>query len=336
MYEAYYLLRTRPFGAGNCWLAPQVAQSVQHAVASLQNGSEIVLITGPTGSGKSAVSRELARQISSRLQPVVLAHCEFGSAGELWRTIQFEAGLDPVPTNCEDDARLGVLRAARGLRPQLDGMLIVADDADALRNALLDELRRLTVQRHEGRPVVQLVLTGTFALEERLANPDLSSLSHRIGQHIVLESLTRDESREYITFRIQDAGGQLHDVFTDAALDAIVAACDGNLHCLNQLCDHALLLGFANEVRPVSPGIVTAALDDLKGLSLPWNLPSTPAAEETPQFAPREDRDPQVSLESDRTDENSTDGPAADDRRSWWDDVGEAATIEVGAATAPQ
>jgi type II secretory pathway predicted ATPase ExeA len=336
VYEAYYLLRKRPFGIGNCWLAPQVAKSVQHAVSSLQNGSEVVLVSGPVGSGKSAICRELARQLSPKLKSVVLAHCEFGSAGELWRTIQFEAGLDPVPTTCEEDARLSVLRAARGLRPRLDGMLIVADDADALSNSLLDELRRLTVQRHEGRPVVQLILSGTFALEERLANPDLTNLSQRIGQHIVLDSLSRAESRAYIAFRVQDAGGELNEVFSDAALDAIVAASDGNLHCLNQLCDHVLLLGFANEERPVSADIVTAALEDLKGLSLPWNLPATPAAAEVPQSAKiLENIRPTDSPQPDITAENASSALAvrAADRRSWWDDVGDAAIIEVGAPT---
>ena len=49
----------------------------------------------------------------------------------------------------------------------------------------------------------------------------------------------------------------------------------------------ALLVGFANEERPVTAATVAAALDDLKGLPLPWNIPVSPdsvAIDEEPGF----------------------------------------------------
>ncbi|MFO1096471.1 MAG: AAA family ATPase [Planctomycetaceae bacterium] len=331
MYEAFYMLRMRPFGvdagAGRCWLTPHVAESVQHAVASLQNGAEAVLVSGPSGSGKSTVCLELARRLADRLQPVVLTHCEFGSADELWRTILFELGRE-FATQASDELRLMVLREARALRPEHSGLLVIADGADALPNPLLDELRRLTIQRHEGRSVVQLVLAGSIALEERLATPELSSLSQRIGQQIVLELLTREESRQYIEHRIGAAGGRLSEVFAPQAVDAIITASDGNLHCLNQLCDHALLLGFAGEQRPVTPETVVAALDDLRGLALPWNLPSS----RTDAVAAVGD-ETVVSWDSETAVEiPNVPAEAVGERHSWWDDAADAVAIEIGAA----
>ena len=43
--------------------------------------------------------------------------------------------------------------------------------------------------------------------------------------------------------------------------------------CLNHLADHALLLAYVIERRPVSAEIVRDALDDLKQLPLHWNDP---------------------------------------------------------------
>jgi len=336
VYEAFYLLRTRPFGldAGGCWLTPDIDQSLQHAVAGLQNGTEVVVVSGPPGSGKTAICQELALRLSDRLQSVLLPHCEFTGASDLWRSILFELGIDVAELR-DDDARLSVLRVARGVRPERNGLLVIADDAQTLGDLLLEDLRRLTVQRHEGRPVVQLVLCGTYELEERLAHPELHTFSRRIGQHIVLEPLSRQQSRQYLIHRLETAGGTPPEVFTDSALEAICNAGDGNVHCLNQLADHALLLGFANEERPVSDATVAAALDDLKGLPLPWNIPLTsdvgePASARNAEF-----------LADATTSELPADTPAGhselpappvnDDRNSWWDEAGDAAAIEVGA-----
>lgn len=340
MYEAFYSLRFRPFGAevgaGGCWFAPTIDQSVQRAVASLQNGTEAVLVSGPSGSGRSAVCRELARRLSDRLQPVLLAHCEFATPGDLWRAILFELGRE-FAASTEEELRMSVLREARALRPERNGLLVVADDADSLSVGLLDDLRRLTVQRHEGRPIVQLVLAGSLALEERLAIPELSNLSQRIGLHIALELLTREQSRQYVDHRVRAAGGQIGELFTADAVDAIVAASDGNFHCLNQLCDHSLLLGFAAEERPVSARTVFAALDDLKGLSLPWNVPADHSAGPSPSYDPSlglDEEDAPVDWHG-RTAVDIRDLPTVDsvsESRSWWDDAADSATIEVGAA----
>ena len=274
-----------------------------------------------------------------------LGHCEFAGALELWRTILFELGQD-FASLAVDEAELVVLRAARELRSEHDGLLVIADDADSLSDALLDELRRLTVQRHDGRPVVQLVLSGTYHLEERLANPELQQVAERVGRQIVLEALTREQSREYLQHRIAAVEGTVTDVFSEAALQSIAAASDGNLQCLDQLADHALLLGFANEERPVSDATVAAALEDLKGLSLPWNIPTTtqhdaphPGDESTPESETAlQDllTDSATAVDDTRVQNSSgddtcvaVDGPPPS--QSWWDNETDAATIEVGA-----
>lgn len=338
MYEAFYSLRGRPFGAfsgtSDCWLSPETEQSLQHAVASLQNGAEIVLISGPRGSGRTTLARELERRLSSQYRSVFLGHCEFAGALELWRTILFELGQDFASMGM-DEAELVVLRAARELQSEHDGLLVIADDADSLSDTLLDDLRRLTVQRHDGRPVVQLVLSGTYDLEERLAAPELQQVAERVGRQIVLEALTREQSGEYLQHRIAAVEGSVTDVFSETALQSIATACDGNLQCLDQLADHALLLGFANEERPVSDATVAAALEDLKGLSLPWNIPTTtqpvvphPGDESSPES--------ETPVDGTRVQDSSGDdtcvavaGPPP--CQSWWDNETDAATIEVGA-----
>lgn len=329
MYEAFYMLRTRPFGVevppGGCWLTPDVAESLTHAAACLENGAEAVLITGPANSGKSTIARELTERLAARLRSVTLAAAQLSTSAALWHAVLLELGLEFAGLT-EEEARLRVVQAARSLRPQCGGLLLVIDDAHELSDHLLEDLRRLSTQRHEGAPLVQLILCGTLDLEDRLAQPHLAALNQHIGQHVVLHPLTGEQSRQYIEHRLRISGGDPAQVFSSTALDRICAMADGNFRCLNQLCDHALLLGFANEERPVGAESVAAAIEDLKGLALPWNLPlggETRAAADG-------------SAESSAGLPLAADEPAHPDRpqadpRTWWNSEESIAVIEIGA-----
>jgi hypothetical protein len=88
-----------------------------------------------------------------------------------------------------------------------------------------------------------------------------------------LQPFTRQESTEYVSRRLAWAGANVTDLFTRDALATICEASDGSPRCLNQLCDHSLLLGYLASQKPVSDRMVHEALDDLKQLPLAWNEP---------------------------------------------------------------
>jgi len=180
----------------------------------------------------------------------------------------------------------------KGLHQQGRALLLVVDEAHQLSESLLEELRILADQAEDGQPIVRLVLAGQFGLEEKLAHPVLQALNQRVRAQVTLEPLSLAESADYVDFRVTWGGGRTTSVFTADAVQAIGRAADGLPRCLNQLCDHALLLGYVNEQRPVSADTVAAALEDLRHLPLPWNLSpshaetlsSMPASEPLPEL----------------------------------------------------
>ena len=103
-----------------------------------------------------------------------------------------------------------------------------------------------------GESLVRLVISGQLSLEETLSQPSLHAFNQRIGIQTTLESLTRDESAEYVSRRLALAGANVTDVLTNDALATICEASDGSPRCLNQLCDHSLLLGYLASQKPVS------------------------------------------------------------------------------------
>ncbi|MGE5194864.1 MAG: ExeA family protein, partial [Deltaproteobacteria bacterium] len=134
-------------------------------------------------------------------------------------------------------------------------------------------LRMLASLAEGEEPLARLILAGQTPLEERLAEPALEALNQRIVCHVCLEPLTRRQSVDYVNFRIAWAGGDTAQIFAPQALERIASACNGLPRCLNQLCDHVLLLTCVQELPRVTDDAVREALRDLQQLPLHWNAP---------------------------------------------------------------
>ena len=333
MYEAFFSLHSRPFrayaGPGGFVPVGDLESSLQQAAAALVEGTGVAVLTGPTGIGKTAFAHELAERVRERLMPVFVSCASIDSAASLWQTILFEMGQGYLGLS-EDEARLRILETARAATPGLDGVLLMIDDAHTLSSEVLAQLAPLTTQLHEGRPIVRLLLSGQIELEEKLAAPAVEPLNQQIGGHFVLEPLSRTESAEFVSERLASAGGECEEIFEEEAFELICRIADGNPRCLNHLCDQSLLLACVDEERPVSTATVMAALDDLKGLPLHWNVPTR-----SPDALP-DDGDDSDAVES-TPDSNQPlpheIGDAVPEKKdAWWTADDHAVVLEVGAA----
>ncbi len=340
MYEAHFALRTRPFlphrGSESFVRFESLAGHRRQAEDCLRQGAGLVLVTGDHGVGKSAWCADLTASLRAELFPVCLSAAGVSTPADLYTSLLTALGED-ARFDSATEGRLGVLQAARGLQPERSGLLLVLDDAQEASSELLQELRVLAAARQQEPPLVRVVLCGTPLIEEQLATPELESVSQCISCHVVLEELTRQESREYVAAKIGQAGGTLDAIFSPDALETVCEAGAGRPKCLNQLCDHSLLLAFVNEQRPVPQSTVVDALDDLKGLALPWNLPyGSPRVTDDQVWnqqvdeTPRETDSPELPAAAIELHRRSP-GDASTD--NWWDDQDQIAVIEVGGGT---
>ncbi len=173
----------------------------------------------------------------------------------------------------EQEARLRLLDLLQSSPAPINRLLLIVDEAHLLSPKGHEELRTLTDYESGGVPYVSLVLAGQLELEETLAEPAMNALNQRVGCHVSLEPLTIEESYEYIRERLRSAGNDGLTIFSPEALYLICNASEGNPRRLNQLCDHCLLLAYAEGTRPVDAAVVRSALLDLRELPLHWNAP---------------------------------------------------------------
>ncbi len=280
MYESLYRLSRRPFAP-----TPDLAFYVPNASAetaldpleqTVREEQGIGILTADVGLGKTIVCQALADRLADEHTVVFLASANYPNSRALLQAILYEIG-HPYTRLDEQELRLELQTALRELREETRGLVLIIDEANFLNDALLEEVRTLTHLAVDGVPLVRVVLSAHMSFEERLIDRQMEALNQRIGCHVFLEPLSHDESVGYVAERLRLADGNLDDVLTTEALLAICQASGGVPRCLNQLCDHTLLMGYAMEEQPISVDRVHEALEDLKPLPLQWNNVSSAA-----------------------------------------------------------
>jgi len=274
MYESHFGLARRPF-ASICQVEQYfAAASVETARASLarclQRGEGVGMVVGPSGTGKTMLLRVLGEQFREQFA-VALLHCgRLSSRRALFQSILHEMderirGLD------EGELRLSLVDTLTIAPDRPRGLILLVDEAHSLPLSLLEEIRMLTNLANDGPPAVRVVLAGSCALEERFAHPKLDSFNQRIVARCYLEAMNRTETRDYVRAQIERVGGDGSHLFTDDACDAVYHATDGVARLVNQLCDHALLLAYANAAGQIDAAMIQEAWADLQQLPTPWN-----------------------------------------------------------------
>lgn len=292
MYEAYFQLQKRPFAAtpdASCCFTPDSFHEVlSELIHRVENGQGIGILTAPAGIGKTLLCRRLIAELHHQYTAAFLVNANFPTRRALLQTILYEFGQRYSGLE-EQELRLEVLSGLKNLARSGRPALLVIDEAHLMNDRLLEEVRAVSNLAEGGQPLARIVLSGQPALEERLTEPEMEALNQRVACHVYLEPMTRNESIEYIDFRLRWAGRDSR-IFTADALQTVAHACNGLPRCLNQLCDHSLLLAYVAESPQVTRQIVEDALSDLKQLPLHWNVPlSSPiassaiAVEESPE-----------------------------------------------------
>jgi general secretion pathway protein A len=132
-------------------------------------------------------------------------------------------------------------RHARGLRT-----VLIIDEAQGLSPHVLEEIRLLSNFESDTAKQLQIVLTGQPELREVLNNTDLRQLKQRVALRCVIKPLPNvEETDRYITSRLLVAGAERTDIFSPGAIDYIFRCSEGIPRNINNLCDNALLAGFA-------------------------------------------------------------------------------------------
>jgi hypothetical protein len=139
---------------------------------------------------------------------------------------------------------------------------LVVDEAQALSDELLEEIRLLANMETPTNKLLPVVLAGQPELAGRLNEPRHRQLKQRIALRCELKRLDLPETAAYIASRIRTAGANPAKLFTREAVTLIYEYSRGVPRTISVMCDNALMSGFAADRTPIDGEMVREVCRD--------------------------------------------------------------------------
>lgn len=258
MYAEFYGLKELPFALTPdprfIYFTPSHTEVMANLHYGIESGKGLVVVTGEVGTGKTTILRWMMQ----RLDRTVLVAYIFNPCLSVPEFYQHAAELLDVQkweTKSELLMELGRTlesRHSRGLRT-----VLIIDEAQGLSPHVLEEIRLLSNFESNTAKQLQIVLTGQPELRKILNDPDLRQLKQRIALRCVIKPLPNvEETERYIMSRLLVAGAERTNIFSRDAIYYIFRCSEGIPRSINNLCDNALLAGFAAGETTIGLSIV--------------------------------------------------------------------------------
>jgi len=277
VYAEFYGLKELPFALTPdprfIYFTPSHTEVMANLHYGIESGKGLVVVTGEVGTGKTTI----LRWMMERLDRTVLVAYIFNprlSVPEFYQHVSTLLDVQKWETKSELLLELGRAlesRHSRGLRT-----VLIVDEAQGLSTTVLEEIRLLSNFESNTAKQLQIVLTGQPELREVLNNPDLRQLKQRIALRCVIKPLPNvEETDRYITSRLLVAGAERTDIFTPEAVDYIFRCSDGIPRNINNLCDNALLAGYAAGDATIGRTIIEDVADTFDMLPRAQRMPTS-------------------------------------------------------------
>jgi general secretion pathway protein A len=247
MYAEFYGLKELPFALTPdprfIYFTPSHTEVMANLHYGIESGKGLIVVTGEVGTGKTT----MLRWVMQRLDRTVLVAYIFNPRLSVPEFYQHLAALFDI-RNWESKSDLLIelgkvleSRHSRGLRT-----VLIIDEAHGLSTSVLEEVRLLCNFESDTAKQLQIVLTGQPELRAVLNNPALRQLKQRVALRCDVKALPNvEETSQYINARLKVAGAHRADIFSPGAVDYVFRCSEGIPRNINNLCDNALLNGFA-------------------------------------------------------------------------------------------
>ena len=268
MYAEFYGLRELPFALTPdpryIYFTPSHTEVMANLHYGVESGKGLILVTGEVGTGKTTILRWMMQRLDRTVMVAYIFNPRL-SVPEFYQHLAALFDIQNWETKSDLLIELGKVfetRHSRGLRT-----VLIIDEAHGLSPYVLEEVRLLGNFESDTAKQLQIVLTGQPELRNVLNYPDLRQLKQRVALRCDIKALPNvEETARYIASRLSVAGAaRAADIFSPGAIDYIFRCSEGIPRNINNLCDNALLNGFAASEPIISRAIIeeVAATFDL-------------------------------------------------------------------------
>ena len=258
MYCEYYGFVRRPFemtpDPSFLYLGVAHREGLATLVYGVQSGKGFVLLTGEVGTGKTTLLHALLAQLDSSTASAFIFNPKL-SPLDFFEMLFQEYGIEK---KCKTKAEY-LICLNEFLIERLannEPTLLIIDEAQTLSAEMLEEIRLLSNLETPTSKLIQIMLVGQPELNEMLSRPELRQLRQRIALRHHLRPFNSKEVGEYVSERFAKAGYTGRPVFNRGGLKAIFEASAGIPRIINNVCDAALLQGYARELPTIDGKVI--------------------------------------------------------------------------------
>jgi general secretion pathway protein A len=220
--------------------------TINDAYACLAYGiydEDIILFTGPAGSGKSVVLRALIDSFdSAKYMPGFLRGANMND------TALYKAVLECLRIDSpyfKRDLKIFFYKTI----PELNKKpVIIIDDAHDLEDNALCAITAMSNFDCDSKNIITFILCGHNELRERIKYSTFKALKQRIRISVKMNGLNLEETCKYIDHQTKLCSN-LNPIYSDDAKSKIFARSKGNPRLVNMICYQSLIKAAADEYK---------------------------------------------------------------------------------------
>ncbi len=266
MYLKHYGLKSKPF-----LVTPEteafyrggtrknLLESIEYVLA---NEEGIIKITGEVGSGKTTICRYLLKNLPPKFKSIYIADPTLSREQLLFAVAD---GLGVEFSRRNPDAMVVALqKKLAALFEQGRRIVLMIDEAHAMPEETLDQIRLLSQLEADGQRLMQVILLGPQELDHNLALPELRAVRDRIVHSFRIKRLNLSDISDYLNFKMDAAGYEGPPVFSQNAVRLIGRLSNGLPRRINVIADKALLSCSLDQRFEVRSRDIASAAKEIK------------------------------------------------------------------------
>lgn len=268
MYKDFYRLKENPFSVTSdphfLYLSKRHREAFSLLTYGIKERKGFIEITGEIGTGKTTLCRALLNELNAKTKTAFILNPRLPE-------LQFiRAVIEDFGISAKRNTKIDMIRALNEFLVEQLGyghnVVLIIDEAQNLKNNILEEVRLLSNLETEKEKLFQIVLVGQPQLKKKLASAELAQLKQRITIRYHILPLDREEINSYIQHRLLIAGSGGEIKFSEDAINEIYAYSKGVPRLINIVCDRAMLLGYVKEIWTFGGELIKRTVAEIEDL----------------------------------------------------------------------
>jgi len=243
---------------------PSHWRAMDGVVEGVKAREGIMVMTGPTGSGKTMLMRAISDSLGEGVTPLFLQYA----------SLNFREFVNFLHNSLDvGDEVLDASNKAVALRKFLyaqaergETAVVFIDEAQNVEPDVLRMLPKLACfdQLEDGTNVgLQFMLTGGSELSELLKDDDFEEIREAIARRYDLRFFTREELKYFLEKRLAPLARLTPEPITDDAIDTVGKFTGGSPRLMGMICSHAMLFAAENPGRSIDEAMIEEAAEAL-------------------------------------------------------------------------